>query len=956
MFRCRVGLCVLAIAFLVSVVPVSAQVVVDDTAPRYGSGPVTSVTGRWCPSDAPNPYAGGSLSSCGSGTDTFRWIPMLSADGTYDVYVWWTANAGRSPRVPIRVNHAGGATTREFDQRQTGGQWVYHGRYTFGAGAAGSVETSDVNGRASADAVQFVPVTVTLPTVTVAARDDTIAEAGRNPGRFTVSRSRGVGAPLTVYFTLGGTATVGSDYASPSESMSFPAGASAVDVYIWPLDDALAEGPETIVMTLASNAAYVVGSPSTATLTITSDEAPSDVVVDNGAAGTTSTGAWCASTAPNPYGDNALQSCGPGSDTYRWTPTLAATGTYDVYVWWTNDPGRSGAVPVTVNHSGSTTTRTFDQRSGGGQWHQHGRYAFAAGRTGWVETSDAGGPATADAVRFVLISNDLPVVTLRAYGGDYYTPPPGIAEAGPYSRGSFSFDRTGNTTQPLTVFYDIGGTARNGVDYARISGSVTIDAPYGTASVPIVAFADALNEGRETVTVTLRPNGAYRIGEPATLTITIGENGSTSLVVDDWSGSTTRTGSWCASPPSYARNPWNGGSVHSCGTGRDTFRWMVPFLPEPRIFDVYVWWTSTPARSARAPFTVSHAAGTTTRLFDQRTGGGQWHYHGTYAFDGGPEGWLETSDVNGQVSADAVMFAHPAPPAAFAWIPNRGSNTVSVVDLTTQQPVATIPVGRSPFGVVAGERVYVGNLDDGTVSVIDPDTRTVRRTIAVGGRPFGLTLDDPGARLYVSNGNTGRVSVIDTVTESVIATIPVGSAPRGVAIDPVRARVYVVTAVGRLVAIDRATNAVVGQRTVPGAQGVAIDPDGGRLWVTHPDADSVSVIDAATLDLIATIPVGDSPRAVAVSPSGNAVFVTSFGSDQVHVIDPAELRSFQIFQENGTRPEGVSVDPVARYVYVANTATGTITRIENYTWQPTFSAIRVGATPGAFGEFIAVPR
>src|SRR5207244_194259 len=60
---------------------------------------------------------------------------------------------------------------------------------------------------------------------------------------------------------------------------------------------------------------------------------------------------------------------------------------------------------------------------------------------------------------------------------------PQISEAGP-SNGVFRVSRTGSTAQPLLVNYSIGGTARNGVNYQRLPGSVTI--PTGTNSARIV--------------------------------------------------------------------------------------------------------------------------------------------------------------------------------------------------------------------------------------------------------------------------------------------------------------------------------------------------------------------------------------------------------------------------------------------------------------------------------------
>jgi hypothetical protein len=131
-----------------------------------------------------------------------------------------------------------------------------------------------------------------------------------------------------------------------------------------------------------------------------------EVVVDNAGAGRASgnisfTGRWCRSRATGPYGASSLYSCGTGPDTYRWTPTVAAAGEYEVYVWWPRSNTRSTRVPITVVASGATVTKEFDQRTTGGDWVLHGTYSFDAGTTGYVEVSDTNGRAGADAVRLV---------------------------------------------------------------------------------------------------------------------------------------------------------------------------------------------------------------------------------------------------------------------------------------------------------------------------------------------------------------------------------------------------------------------------------------------------------------------------------------------------------------------------------------------------------------------------
>jgi hypothetical protein len=122
----------------------------------------------------------------------------------------------------------------------------------------------------------------TLPTVTITATDGTATEAGPTTGTMTVSRTGSTASPLTVNYTVGGTATSGSDYTALSGSVTIPGGSASAPVVVTPIDDAAVEVNETVVATLAANAAYTVGSPSNATVTIVSDDVattPPDLVV-----------------------------------------------------------------------------------------------------------------------------------------------------------------------------------------------------------------------------------------------------------------------------------------------------------------------------------------------------------------------------------------------------------------------------------------------------------------------------------------------------------------------------------------------------------------------------------------------------------------------------------------------------------------------------------------------------
>src|SRR6516165_3113296 len=181
------------------------------------------------------------------------------------------------------------------------------------------------------------------------------------------------------------------------------------------------------------------------------------------------------------------------------------------------------------------------------------------------------------------------------------------------------------------------------------------------------------------------------------------------------------------------------------------------------------------------------------------------------------------------------------------YVANLGDNSVSVIDGSTRTVTATVPVGKSPWWGVAVDpgthTVYVPNLDGDTVSVIDASTRTVTATVPVARTPVGVAVDPDTHTVYVANSGDGTVSVIDGSTRTVTATVPVGKGPHGVA------------PVGR------------------GPGGVAVDPGTHTVYVTNND-DTVSVIDASTRTVTATVAVGGGPRGVAVDPGTHTVYVT----------------------------------------------------------------------------------
>jgi hypothetical protein len=79
---------------------------------------------------------------------------------------------------------------------------------------------------------------------------------------------------------------------------------------------------------------------------------------------------------------------------------------------------------------------------------------------------------------------------------------------------TFTVHRFGDTNQDLTVSYEVGGTATNGVDYVPLSGSVVIPAGQRHADVTVVPLDDGPPDISSTVTIKLLSATNYVLGFP----------------------------------------------------------------------------------------------------------------------------------------------------------------------------------------------------------------------------------------------------------------------------------------------------------------------------------------------------------------------------------------------------------------------------------------------------------
>ena len=110
----------------------------------------------------------------------------------------------------------------------------------------------------------------TVPAVvTIAPYYEDPVEGGSWVGAFQLERTGDASAPLTVGYTVGGTATSGTDYTALSGSVTFAANGSYAEIYVTALFDTDYDPGETVVVSLSAGAGYTAGG--SATLTIVDD-------------------------------------------------------------------------------------------------------------------------------------------------------------------------------------------------------------------------------------------------------------------------------------------------------------------------------------------------------------------------------------------------------------------------------------------------------------------------------------------------------------------------------------------------------------------------------------------------------------------------------------------------------------------------------------------------------------
>lgn len=320
------------------------------------------------------------------------------------------------------------------------------------------------------------------------------------------------------------------------------------------------------------------------------------------------------------------------------------------------------------------------------------------------------------------------------------------------------------------------------------------------------------------------------------------------------------------------------------------------------------------------------------------------------------------------LAALAVLLLLMTPPAksggAFGTllVLNKSDNTVSLIDLGSSQTVATVPTGVgpheaivSPDGKLAVITNYGARTPGNSLTVIDIAGKKAIRTIDLGEyrRPHGIVWLQRAEVVVTAEANKALL-IVNIESGEIKKAIPTGQdVSHMVVVSAKHQKAFVANiGSGSVTVIDlRGGSKVTDINTGAGAEGIDISPNENEVWVSNRAADTISIIDTASLKILGTLESKKFPIRVKFTSNGKHVLVSNAQSGDVVVFDakarkeikrvPMEVtaaeasqNSNRLFTQFGKSPVpvGILVAPKLPLAFVANTNADIVTVIDISSW------------------------
>jgi len=350
-----------------------------------------------------------------------------------------------------------------------------------------------------------------------------------------------------------------------------------------------------------------------------------------------------------------------------------------------------------------------------------------------------------------------------------------------------------------------------------------------------------------------------------------------------------------------------------------------------------------------------------------------------YVTNGGSDTVTILDVVNVRVDRELPVGHNPVAVAANPthneiYIVNSGvapaNGSLSVIDAEHNTVVATIPLHRQSLSIdlnSAGTVAYIANSGSNTISVIDLTSRRETAQLAAGDNPVFVRLAPDGKTLVVANQHGNSVTIIDALTGKLRASFAGCPGASQVVILPDSTKAFAPCSAGHQVmvvalaepAAEPNANPNTGSAARPAQPDhletlmdvglapvdLAMKPDGGEIFASNSLSDSVSEIYNTTDEVGDTYMIGNNPVRGLVSPDNSLLYVANARAQEVTVYSIDEGKRIGSIHV-GDGPGPLAFSAAGHLLFVADSRSGDIAVVRTST-QSLFTLLPAGRSPDA---------
>jgi YVTN family beta-propeller protein len=290
-----------------------------------------------------------------------------------------------------------------------------------------------------------------------------------------------------------------------------------------------------------------------------------------------------------------------------------------------------------------------------------------------------------------------------------------------------------------------------------------------------------------------------------------------------------------------------------------------------------------------------------------------------------------------------------------------GQGSISVIDAVKNTVAATIALHRKPVSIdlnADGTLAYVANSESNSISVVDLRARQEIAQIGAGEEPVAARIAPDSNTLVVANRRGNSVSVIDVASRKVRSIFDGCPGAADVAILPDSSKAFVACADGHQVMVIALANSKespagpdrlesmldVGRAPVQ----LALKPDGGELFVSNSQSDSISEVDTSKNDVGGAYLIGDDPVRGLVSSDNSLLYEANFRSQYVTIysIDDGKRLPLSMTPRVGDGPSALAFSSSGLFLFVVDNRSADVSVVRTDT-QSRISVVPTGREPNA---------